>query len=106
MAGGYGGSQYLAIRGTGEINVANSATQGPDIKCKAVMFKAREANTGQIYVGYTSGVTVVDSATDATTGFELGAGDDTGYLPTGGNLNKFYFIASVNGEDLTYVALS
>jgi hypothetical protein len=48
-------------------------------------------------------VTVPNGTTDATTGFELDAGDDTGFLYAS-NLNEFYRISDNAGDDLTYLA--
>lgn len=88
----------------GELTGVTTATQMPDIPCRLVKFKAHNDNPTNVYVGK-SGVTVEDSATDTTTGFQLDAGDDTGWLLTD-NLNRFYRICDATGDDLTYIALT
>ena len=87
----------------GELAGALVATQLPNVACKLVRFKARADNVGNVYLG-AAGVTVPDGATDTTTGIELAAGDDSGWLPTD-NLNRFYRICDNAGDDLTYLAL-
>ncbi len=92
---------------TGELGGETSATQGPDVRAEMVMFKACVANTGNVYIGATSGVTAKNGTTDATTGLELDAGQSTGWIPvTGGNLDSFHYICSGGGDDITYIALS
>lgn len=88
---------------TGEIRCSTQAEKMPDIDCVMVKFKARSGNSGSIYIGG-SGVTVPEGNTDITSGFELAAGDDSGWLSVE-NLNKFYRICSTNGDGLTYLAL-
>lgn len=87
----------------GELQGSASALQMPNIACKLVKFKARNDNAGNVYIGK-SGVTLPDGTTDTTTGFELDAGEETGWIPVD-NLNRFYRICNNAGDDLTYVAL-
>ena len=87
---------------TGELAGSVTAVQMPDVPCSRVRFKARSDNAGSVYIGV-AGVTAPDATTDATTGFELDAGDDTGYLYAA-NLNEFYRICDNAGDDLTYLA--
>lgn len=87
---------------TGELAGALSATQMPDIDCKMVNFKAVASNAGKVYIG-AAGVTKVDGTTDTTTGWELDAGEETGWLPAH-NLNQFYRITDNAGDDLVYMA--
>lgn len=85
--------------------VAGSATAAvfPTITAKMVMIKAVASNAGNVYIGI-AGVTVVDGSTDTTTGFELGAGESTGWIPAT-NLNLFYRICDNAGDDVTYMVL-
>ena len=87
----------------GELQGSATALQMPDVPCRMVKFKALEDNASGVYVGKV-GVTVADGTTDTTTGFELEAGEDTGWLLTD-NLNRFYRICDASGDDLTYIAL-
>ena len=73
----------------------------PDISCSMVNFKAVLSNAGNVYIGI-SGVTAVNGTTDTTSGFELGPGDETGFIPVD-NLNRFYRISTNVGDDLTYL---
>lgn len=99
---GASGAQYFRFAGTGEIGVGASEVQGPNIKCRKVMFTAHPGNAGVVYVGSASGVTVSDAATDQTTGFPRAAGQDTGWL-FAENLNEFFFIASQASQAVGYV---
>jgi hypothetical protein len=87
---------------SGEIAGSATAAQLPDIACRAVMFKAVGSNVGNVYLG-AAAVTKVDGTTDATTGYELKAGDATPMLLVD-NLNRFYIICDNAGDDLTYLA--
>jgi hypothetical protein len=75
----------------------------PDVPCRMVKFKARNDNAGNVYIG-DSTVTVPTGSTNTTTGQELDAAEDTGWLLID-NLNKFYRICDNAGDDLTYQAL-
>lgn len=93
---------YTSVK-AGEIQGAAAATQLPSISCKLVKFKARNDNAGNVYLGG-AGVTLPDGTTDVTTGIELDAGEETGWIPVD-NLNRFYRICNNAGDDLTYLAL-
>lgn len=88
---------------SGELAGNTNATQMPTVSCKLVKFKASYDNAGRVYIGG-SGVTVADGSTDTTTGFQLSAGEETGWLPVA-NLNVFYRKCDNAGDDLTYLAL-
>jgi len=88
----------------GELQGSAAALQMPTVTCKLVRFKARIDNAGNVYIGG-AGVTLPNGTTDATTGIELVAGQDTGWLPVS-NLNRFYRICDNAGDDLTYVCLA
>jgi hypothetical protein len=96
--------EYVGNGVSGELAGSLTAVQMPDIPCKMVAFKAVVGNTGNVYIGFTSGVTKVDATTDTTTGWELDAGEETGWIPIG-NLNQFYRICDNAGDDLVYMAL-
>ena len=88
---------------SGEIAGSATAARLPDIQCNMVNLKAVASNAGNVYLGG-SGVTKVDGTADATTGIELSAGQETGYLPIN-NLNVLYLISDNAGDDLTYLAM-
>ena len=88
---------------SGELAGSATAVQMPDIVCKLVNFKAVNGNAGMVYVGG-PGVTVVDGNTDTTTGFQLDADAETGWIPCI-NLKYFYRICDNAGDDLTYIAV-
>lgn len=95
--------QYTTIR-TGELAGSATALQMPTIACELVIFKARDDNVGNVYIG-ASGVTKPDGTTDTTTGLGLHASEETPWIPTD-NLNRFYRICDNAGDDLTYIALA
>lgn len=88
---------------SGEIQGGTTLEQLPDVPCVQVKFRALASNSGNVYIGG-SGVTVPDGVTDATSGYELDAGQDTDWIPVE-NLNKLYRISDNNGDDLVYIAL-
>jgi hypothetical protein len=88
----------------GEIAGSATAAVLPTIACKLVRLRAHTTNAGNVYLGGT-GVTKPDGTTDTTTGWQLGPGDDTGWMPID-NLNRLYRICDNAGDDLTYLALS
>ena len=94
---------YLSVA-TGELAGSASAVQMPNVACRLVNFKAVLSNAGNVYIGAT-GVTKVDGTTDTTTGWQLGPGDETGFIPCA-NVNLFYRISDNAGDDLTYIVLS
>lgn len=94
----------LRVRATGELAGSATAVQMPSIDAKFVNFKAVGSNVGEVYIGVVSGTTVVDGTTDTTSGWELAAGEETGFLPCG-SMNEFYRICDNAGDDLTYIVL-
>lgn len=94
----------LATIKTGEIEGSASAAQLPDISANLAKLKAQAGNSGNVYLGTSSSVTIADGTTDTTTGFELAGGDETPWLPLE-NLNELYLICDNAGDDLTYVIL-
>lgn len=101
------GTPFGYPRGTGiasgELDGETAATQLPNIPCTLVRFKALANNAGNIYLG-SAGVTAADGTTDTTTGLQLAAGDDTGWIPLT-NLNLLYRICDNAGDDLTYLVI-
>lgn len=95
--------QYTTVA-SGELAGAISATQMPSVACKLVRFKAHADNVGKVYLG-AAGVTVANGITDTTTGLQLAAGDDTGWLPVD-NLDRFWRICDNASDDLTYLVLA
>lgn len=89
---------------SGEIAGSAAAAVMPTIACTLVNFKAIASNAGNVYIG-AAGVTIPNGTTDATSGWELDAGQETGWIPVD-NLNKFYRICDNAGDDLVYLALS
>ena len=97
------GLEYFETVKTGEIALTSVSTQLPNVSCHQAKFKARAGNAVPVFIG-PSGVTIADGATDALTGFQLAANEDTGFVPVL-NLNKFYGLASAGVGQLTYLAL-
>ncbi len=87
----------------GELSGETSITQMPDVPCRMVKFKAMADNAGNVYIG-NDDVSKPNATTDTSTGLELAAGDDTGWVLID-NLNKFYRICDNTGDELTYLAL-
>jgi hypothetical protein len=88
---------------SGEISGSTTVKQLPNVKVKMVKFKATASNTGNVYLGG-QGVTIPNGTQDNTSGFELDAKEETGWMPAH-NLNQFYLISNNNGDDLVYLAL-
>lgn len=82
------------------LDVDTAAEQLPNQTAKfGVTVKAARANTGLIYVGKSD---VTAGTTDATDGFELGAGESL-FLPVS-NANLIYVIGSANNQKIFWVA--
>jgi hypothetical protein len=88
---------------SGELAGSATAVQMPDLNTELINFKAVSSNAGNVYIGV-AGVTVVDGTTDTTTGFELAAGEETGFIPVT-NANLLYRICDNAGDDLTYIGV-
>lgn len=110
LQGGQSGSSPTAVVveqksyttvANGELAGSTNAAQMQDIACKLVKFKASYDNVGRVYIG-ASGVTVANGSTDTSTGLQLSAGDETGWIPVD-NLNRLYRICDNAGDDLTYL---
>jgi hypothetical protein len=88
---------------SGEVQGGTTAAQLPDIPCAAVNIKALADNSGNVYIGGEN-VTKPDGITDETSGFELDAGQETGWIEVA-NLNWLWMITDNNGDDITYMVL-
>jgi hypothetical protein len=88
----------------GEFAPGVAAAQFPAGAGRYVRMKARAANAGNVYIG-AAGVTKADGTTDTTTGLQLAAGDDTGWIPID-NLNRFYGIGDNAADSVTYMVLA
>ena len=97
----YGG--YYTVT-TGEFAPGVAAAVFPTVAGRLVRMKARAANTGKVCIGDDSSVTLADGTTDTTSGLELSAGEDTGWIPIS-NLNKFYGIGTGASDSVTYMVL-
>lgn len=95
----------LTLSACGELAGATSATVCAAATARYVRLKARSDNAGSVYLGFDATVTAANGTTDTTTGFELAAGDDTGWLPLA-NLNQLWRICNNAGDDLTYWVLT
>ena len=98
---GMNATQYVRVVATGEKSGSTSAAQLPDVTAKCVNIKAVANNSGNVYVGF-SGVTVVDGTTDVTSGWELDAKEETGWIPVG-NLDELYILCDNAGDDIVYM---
>lgn len=108
QSGGSAGANAVTVEqkayttvASGELAGSATAVAMPDIACKLVKFKASYDNTGRVYIG-ASGVTVANGSTDATTGMQLSAGEETGWIPVD-NLNRLFRISDNTTDDLTYL---
>ena len=88
----------------GELAGNTAATQMPTVACQLAKIKAHYDNAGRVYFGWSSAVTIVDGTTDTTSGLQLSAGEETGWIPVD-NLNRFWRISDNAGDDLTYLCL-
>ena len=89
---------------TGERQGSASAVQLPSVAGSLVNVKAVRSNAGNVYVGFASSVTAVNGTTDTTSGWELDAGEETGWLPLD-NLDKLWVIMDNAGDDICYMVL-
>jgi hypothetical protein len=94
----------LPIIKTGELAGDQTYVQGPTIGCDYAVLKALASNTGKVYVGFSSAVTVAGTTTNTTMGFELSAGEHM--LFEVDNLNKIYYICDNDADDLCYMLVS
>ena len=90
-----GGETAGSSIGTGQqtVTTAGTAVQLASNACVSVAIKAKDTNTGVIYVG-------ANGTSLSTTGFGLSAGDSVMYAAA--NTNLFYVDASVNGDGVYF----
>jgi hypothetical protein len=93
------------LAATGEWAPGTSAAAGPAVACRAVLLKARAANTGKVYIGLANTVTAANGANDATTGYELAAGEELGLLIGITSLSDLWAIGDGASDSLVYLAL-
>ena len=86
--------------------IAGSATAAlmPSHKCSAAKFKAYSTNTGNVYIGPDTSVTIAGSANNFTGGWELAAGEETEWLSCS-NLDEFARICDNATDDLSVTLL-
>jgi hypothetical protein len=88
---------------TGERQGSATAVQLPTVAGSLVNIKALGSNSGNVYIG-AAGVTIPNGTTDVTSGLELDAGEETGWMPLD-NLNRLYMICDNAGDDIVYMVL-
>ena len=94
---GYGGEQRsysFSHFAAGYIAVGTAAGQGPNIPCEMVFLGADADNDGQVYIG--------GSDVSAVTGYQLDAGDATGWISIQ-NLNLIWVRGSSASQRLSYM---
>lgn len=94
----------MKVVGTGEIAGNTSVVVMGNVPCKMVKFKAAADNTGKVYIGIVSALTIPDGTGDISSGYPLGPGEDTGFIPCD-NLSEFYRRCDNATDDLIYMAL-
>lgn len=87
---------------TGTRAGSTTAVQLPDIACNLVNIQAQSTNAGSVYIGNSSAVTVPGGTTNQTAGWELDAGQQTGWLPLS-NLSQLWIIGDNAGDDIIYM---
>lgn len=86
---------------SGEFLASGTLLQLPANECKLVRFKGKSTNSGSIYLG-PSGVTAMAGASSTTAGFEIDAGDDTGWM-TARDLSDFWVIGDNSADSISYL---
>jgi len=89
---------------TGEVAGSIAGAALPSVPCTRVLIRANKANTGNVYISASATPTVAANTTDTTTGLQLSAGQDTGWLNIP-NLNMLHYISDGAGDGVTYMAL-
>ena len=75
-----------------------------NVPASYINIKARATNADNVYIGK-SGVTTAGASTNTTAGFELDAGEETGWMPVD-NLNRFYIIGPNSNDSVLYLILA
>lgn len=89
---------------TGQVKGSVTALGFPSVPGGLVNIKAQLGNVGNVYIG-ASDVTKTGIPTNTTTGFELDAGQETGWFPLE-NLNKLYIISDNANDSVIYIVLN
>jgi hypothetical protein len=95
---------YTTVR-TGELIVAVTAKQCPNIACDMIKFRTHPLNTGYIHIGWNASVSITDGTQDTSTGLILGPGSDSGWIPVT-NMSLLFYIGSVAGDKITYMSIA
>lgn len=88
---------------TGELGGSVTRLQCPAFTTKYVKIKALADNPGNVYVGG-SDVTTANDTTDVTTGLQLAAGEETGWMPLA-NLGALWYVCDSADDSATYMVL-
>lgn len=88
----------------GEIAGATSAKQLPSVAVSGtVKLKAQVDNSGDVFLGLSSAVTVAAGTEDITSGYQLDAGNEIELAVS--NLNELWIICDNAGDDLSYMII-
>ncbi len=87
----------------GELPGSTDAIKMPAKKFQNGYVKAMIGNSGNVYIGSSSDVTIANGSTDAdtTTGYVLDAGEVL-ELKTPGNLDDYWYICDNAGDEVIY----
>ena len=89
---------------SGERGGSTSAVQLPNVPGRMVKLKARFNNPGRVYIGGANTLTKADGNTDTTSGMELSAREETGWLPLD-NLNRIWVVMDSVSDAIQYLVI-
>jgi hypothetical protein len=89
--------EHFVTRGTAQQTVGTSEVSLPAAPAKLVNVKASQANDNNVFIGL-PGVLV-------TTGFELDAGEETGWLPVG-DVSDLSVIGGAAAQEVSIIWLT
>lgn len=89
---------------TGELGGVVVATPLPNVVCKYAKVMAVIGNSGFVYIG-PANVGPAAAASNPNTGFQLGSGDNTGWLPID-NLNRLFYVCTGAGDEAIWMILA
>ena len=95
----------LTLAFTGERAGSLTAVQLPTKAGRYFRVKAAGDNAGVVCLGLSTSVTLPNGSTDATTGWPLAAGEETGWLPLT-NLDVLWMICTNAADDIVYWVLA
>ena len=109
LAGGTGfspfsGGQSIQSFKTGALAGSVAAVRCNPLPCSYVNFLAPKSNTGEVYIGPDTSVTVEAGTTNYTAGWELQAGQQTGWLPVS-DMSMFAYICDAAADDLLFFVI-